>query len=105
MFCSKTLDNKINTIHKRALRAVTGKWDSTLDELLDYTKSIGIHRRNIHVLLTEIFKIVFSKSPDLNRDLFVPKAINYTLRTSQLLTLPETSRFGTNSIIFRGSQL
>ena len=91
MFCSKTLDCKINKIHKRAFRAVMGTWDGSLDELLNSTNGHKIHQRNIQVLLIEIFKLLLSAaSPDLNRDLFVPKTPNYSLRTSLLLKLPET---------------
>ena len=107
MFCSRNSATKINTIHKRALRAVTGAWNDSLDELLQFTNDIKIHQRNINALLTEIFKCLFCLSPEVNRDLFIPKTLNYSLRTSYLLTLPKTRtlRFGTNSLIFRGSQL
>ena len=54
MFCSKTLQNKINQIQKRALRIVYNEPNLNLDKLVELDKSTNIHIKNIITLLTEV---------------------------------------------------
>ena len=56
MFTSRKLNNKINSIHKRALQAVYLDYSSTFAELLEKDKSITIHQRNIQLVAIEMFK-------------------------------------------------
>ena len=56
MFCSKTLQNKINQIQKRALRIVYNEPNLNLDKLVELDKSTTIHIKNIITLLTEVYK-------------------------------------------------
>ena len=107
MYCSKTLHEKINRVHKRALRAVTGAYDCSLEDILLFTGGITVHTNSLHTLLSEIFKSLFGENPDFIKRLFKYKDTSYSLRTSYLLSLPPTNsvRFGTNSLLFRGSQL
>ena len=44
MFHSRTLNNKINKLHERALRLVYKNEDSTFDELLELDHSVTIHQ-------------------------------------------------------------
>lgn len=107
MYCNKTLDAKINRVHKRALRAVTGIYDKSLDELLSSEGGLMIHSRSLQTLLAVIYKSLLGLNADIMRDLFCLKISPYSLRISCLLSLPPTKsiRFGSNSILFRGSQL
>ena len=43
MFHSRTLHNKINGIHKRALRMTSTDYTCSLEELLDFDNSFTIH--------------------------------------------------------------
>ena len=43
MFCSKTLQNKVNQIQKRALRIVYNEQNLNLDKLVELDKSTAIH--------------------------------------------------------------
>ena len=45
MFHSRTLNNKINKLHERALRLVYKNEDSTFDELLELDNSVTIHQK------------------------------------------------------------
>ena len=54
---SKTLNNKINKLHERALRLVSDDKQSTFEELLNIDKSVTIHHRNLQVLATELYKV------------------------------------------------
>ena len=56
MFCSKTLQNKINQIQKRALRIVYNEPNLNLDKLVELDKSTTIHIKNMITLLTEVYK-------------------------------------------------
>ena len=49
MFYSRTLNNKINCLHERALRIVYSNYKSLFCELLEKDKSFLIHHRNIQV--------------------------------------------------------
>ena len=47
MFCSETLQNKLNQIQKRALRIVYNEPNLNLDKLVELDKSTTIHIKNI----------------------------------------------------------
>ena len=107
MFCNKGLGKKIDSVHKRALRAVTGTFEKSFDEMLLSQNAITIHQRNLRVLATEIYKCLSDQYPQIVRELFLFKSSIYDFRSGILLSLPPTKsvRFGLNSIIFRASQL
>ena len=54
MFHNRTLNNKINKLHERALRIVYKNDSLTFQELLDKDDSITIHQRNLQRLATEM---------------------------------------------------
>ena len=56
MFTSRKLNDKMNSIHKRALQAVYLDYSSTFAELLEKDKSVTIHQRNIQLVAIEMFK-------------------------------------------------
>ena len=60
MFCSNTLNNKINHIHERALRLVYQDYSSTFEELLVKDKSLAI----------EMYKVKNDLSPPFMKDIF-----------------------------------
>ena len=53
MFHSRSLNNKINRIHERALRITYNDKSSNFQELLDKDNSVTIHHRNIRTLAIE----------------------------------------------------
>ena len=70
MFCSKTMNKKINYIHERALRLVHNDYESSFTDLLEIDKSLSIHHRNIHVLATEMYKVKKNKCPSFMKEIF-----------------------------------
>ena len=70
MFCSCTMNKKINHIHERALRIVYRDYESSFEELLNQDKSLTFHHRNIHQVALEMFKVKFHLSPPFMEDIF-----------------------------------
>ena len=71
MFCSRTLNTKINNIHYRALQIVYRHYNSTFKELLVKDDSRSIHHKNLHMLATEIFKVTPGSGPSFMSDIFI----------------------------------
>ena len=53
-FCSRSSNNLINKLQKRALRVVYNDYDSSFIELLDMTNENTIHIENVHILMTNL---------------------------------------------------
>ena len=107
MFCGKTANNRINRLHKRALRVLHGDYTSTFEELLARSEEITIHCRNIQKLMVEIYKCTNAISPSILSEFFTTKDVKYNLRIKNLLQLPKvkTSSYGQSLLSFRGSIL
>ena len=78
MFHSRTLNNKINKLHERALRLVYKDCISSFENLLN----IDIHERNLQKLATEMYKIKNNLSQSFLSDIFPQSQIhmNYVIR-------------------------
>ena len=54
---SRTMNNRINKIHKKALRLVyKDEINLSLDDFLQMDKSVSIHQRNLQIIATEFIK-------------------------------------------------
>ena len=83
MFCSKTINRKIDRLHERALRLAYKDYVSNFHELLEKDKSVTIHNRNLRALVIEMYKIHHKISPSFIRELVVEEdpAYNYLICT------------------------
>ena len=63
MFHSRTLNNRINDLHYRALRIIYKENSLTFKELLEKDGSVTIHHRNIQKVGIEMYKIKNTLSP------------------------------------------
>ena len=70
MFYSRTMNNKINHFHERALRLVYSDYSSNFDELCKKDRSFSIHDRNIQTLPIEIYKFFHGLSPSKMENIF-----------------------------------
>ena len=70
MFHSRTLNNRINRLHERALRLVYKDHHLTFGELLRKDNSFCIHHRNLQKLATEMYKVKNNLSPTLMKQVF-----------------------------------
>ena len=107
MFHSRRLNNKINSIHERALRIAYQDNTSAFQELLNKDNSVSIHHRNLHVLATEMFKIHRDLSPEILRQTFVSKTSSYNLRRNHAFEKRKVHSVyhGTESLSFLGPKL
>ena len=103
MFHGKTSNVLINSIHKRALRALYNDYLSDYDTLLSYDHLLNIHHININLLLVEVYKCLNKKTPSFLWDCFKYKQSNYNLRVSNRLILPKaTTQTSLHSFTYRG---
>ena len=106
MFHSKTLNNKINKIHERALRIVYKNDASSFEELLAIDNSFTIHERNIQTLAIEIYKVINHLSPKIMELIFpLKKEIRYPRENIFQATNPKTVSWGTNSLSYLGPKV
>ena len=105
MFHSRTLNNRINKIHERALRRVYNDNTSTFSELLIKDGSFCIHHRNIQKLAIEMYKVKHNMAPPLMNDIFIQKQnTSYNLRNVQTWDIRAVKSVynGTETLSFRG---
>ena len=70
MFRGRSLNNKINRIHERALRLVYEN-NLSFSELLNLDNSVTVHQKNLQVLVTEIYKVKNGIAPEIMNDIFL----------------------------------
>ena len=80
---SRPLNNKINSIHERALRITYITYNDrkpSFQELLRKDNTVSIHHRNLQLLATEIFKIKNNMAPEILSEIFQSRTSSYNLR-------------------------
>ena len=104
MFHNRTLNNKINRLHERALQIVYKNDKLTFQELLDMDNSITIHHKNLQRLATEMYKVKNNISPLPMQELFTAQANVHDLRNKRCWEIPNvrTVHHGTETIRYRG---
>ena len=104
MFHNRTIKNKINKLHERALRLVYKNDDCTFQELLEKDNSVTVHHNNLKRLAIEMFKIKNNQSPLPVQELFKKHTDLYDLRNKRCLEIENirTVHFGTETVRFRG---
>ena len=101
MFHSRKLNHRINRIHERALRMVYKDYNSSFAELLKKDGSLTIHQRNLHKLVTEIFKVKSGTSPQMLNEIFEFTDPTYNLRTVKTKSyLIRTVKYGTETLSY-----
>ena len=107
MFHSRALNNKINSIHERALRITYNDSKSTFEELLNKDNSVSIHHRNLQVLAIKMFKIKNNMAPEFLNEIFQNRALLYNLRTNSNFSSRQVHSVyhGTESLSFLGPKI
>ena len=102
MFHSRSLNNKINRIHERALRITYSEKSSSFQNLLEKDNCVTIHHKNINILATVTYKFLQGLSPPLMNEIFAERNNNYSLRGNNVLTRPRVNsvRYGIETVSF-----
>ena len=105
MFCGKSSNEGIDRTQRIALRSIYNDYSSNYVDLLKKGPHLSVHDINKQKLLIEVYKCLSNINPVLISSLFKAKSIQYNLRTSKLLELPNsnTLSYGLKSITYRGS--
>ena len=86
MFHSRTMNNRINTLHEKALRLVyTNKSNLSFDDLLKEDKSVKIHQKNLQILATVIYKVKNDLGLKIMADIFHFVEKTYSLRNNLII--------------------
>ena len=104
---SRTLNNRINGLHKRVLSLVYNDFSSSFSELLEKYKSATIHHRNLQTLAYEIFKVKNNMASEILTEIFPQKESNYSPRNSTALQgrSIKTIMYGSESISSLGPKI
>ena len=86
MFCGRSLNNKINVLHERALRIAYNDYTSSFETLLENDFSVTIHQKNLRCLATEMFKIKNKLAPPFICDLIQESTSRYNTRSHTIVT-------------------
>ena len=107
MFHSRTVNNKINKLHERALRLVYKNFDSSFEELLNVDNSKTVHQKNLQRLAIEMYKVKNHIAPLPMHELFIENSDHHGLRSKRFWNVPQvrTTAFGTETIRFRGPKI
>ena len=76
---SRTLNNQISRLHKRALSLAYNN-SSSFSELLEKDKYVTVCHHNLQTLAYEIFKLKKNMVPEILTEIFPQKKSNYSLR-------------------------
>ena len=100
MFHNRTLNNKINKLHERALRIVYKNNELTFQEMLEKDNSVMIHHKNLQKLASEMYKIKNKISPIPMQELFTEKTHQYDLRDENTWEIDNlrTVKYGSDTI-------
>ena len=106
MFHNRTLNNKINRLHERALRIVYKDENgiSTFEDLLQKDGAVKVHDRNLQRLAIEMFKVKDNLTPLPIQELFKDQINSYDLRSKRTWQVPDAKSvaYGTETIRYRG---
>ena len=107
MFCSRTLNSKINKLQERALRILYKDDTSTFKELLEKDKSISVHDHNIKLLAKEMYKVENNILPNVLGEFLTKRNLRYNLRNPStfLRNGVSTSLYGSESIRILGPKI
>ena len=104
MFHSRTLNNRINKLHERALRLVYKNPTLNFEQLLEIDNSFTIHHRNIQKLAIEIYKVINSESPSIMKNVF-PLTNNLRSKNPFRTYNVHSVHYSTETISYIGSKI
>ena len=86
MFCSRSMNNRINKLQERTLRILYRDDISSFEELLVRDNSITAHERNIKLLAKEMYKVKNDILPNALGEFVTKRDFRYNLRNHATFT-------------------
>ena len=106
MFHNRTLNNRINRLHERALRITYKDDQSSFEELLLKDKSYTVHERNIQTLAIELYKVAYGLSPKIMNLIFpLNSDANYPGESTCETFNVKTVSWGTETLAHLGPKI
>ena len=108
MFHNRSLNHKINILHKRCLRVIYNDGHLSYDELFNLDNPVWIHHKNLHILATEMFRVYTRSATDILNEVFHFKPpSNYNFRNQQELTIRpmKTAHYELTSLAYLGPKI
>ena len=107
MFAGKLPIAKICKIHFRTLQIVYSNYDKSYHDLLNFSNDVSIHQRYLRFLAIEVYKSLTNINPEFMWEFFNKNLVQFNLRKRDKFYLPSarSSRYGINSLAFRGGLL
>ena len=113
MFCSRTLNNRINALHYRSLKIIYKDYDKTFEELIELEKSCTIHQKAIQTLASEMYRSNKNSSPMFMKEVFKERDNSEDNVSSRLRSKstfyndvnPRTTRYGLETLRNIGPQV
>ena len=107
MFYDRTLNQRINQIHKRELRFAYKDYQKDFGSLLEQGNLVSIHVKNLQLLMIEIYKPRSGLSPAFKKDIFAERNTGYNLKHGNDTQLPivHTAAYGIEAISLLGNRL
>ena len=104
---NRKINNRINRIHKRALRVVYNGDNATFEQLLKKNNAVKIHDRNLQVLATEMFNVKLGIAPVIMNDVFRIRRNDYNTRKADEFQshCVKTVHYGTETVSVLGPKL
>ena len=104
---SRTINNKINSLHERCLCIIYNDYRSSFEYLLDRDKGVTIHLKNVRTLAIETFKVSENLSPQLVTEIFEKRNNVYDLRNPSEFVRPRIQSVfnGEESISYLGPKI
>ena len=104
MYCSKKANRLIDSVYKRSIRTVENNFLLSLEEVLAQSNRSTCHRKNLEILLLEIYRSLHCLNPEFMWDMFPKINTNHALRSGQNVKIPTFSTsLSVKSFVFRGS--
>ena len=104
MFCSRTLNNRINKLQERTLYRDD---ISSFEDLLEKDNSITAHERNIKLLEKEMCEVEIYILPNALGEFITKRDLRYNLRNHPTFTRDKanTTLYGTESMSILGPKI
>ena len=106
MFLRRKPEHKISRIHERALRLAYEDNVSIFEQLLAKKNSVTTHKRNLQLLITEIFETKSKLNPDFMTVNFKERNVSYNLQkgSDTLLPVVRTTTYGIEKVSYIGNK-